>query len=114
MGFFKRLFGLEDEAQKPSGAKFISDDRKSEEGTVQMEIARPRQKYIIRSKGQYRIFDSKEEMDAESRAKVENFEKMEKLSASYTVIDEGRKTSYSSFEDIPQEIKDAVKSSIRE
>lgn len=108
MGLFRRIvYYITGGAkkQKPSGsAKFIGFDTSKIAKTLTLSM-KPAQHYIIRKDGKYFIYDSLDEMDAETKAEIATLEDH----APFNVFIEGERKTYDNFEDIPEEIRDTLK-----
>ena len=108
MGLFRRIIyfvtgGVK--KQKPSGsAKFIGFDTSKIAKTMIISM-KPAQHYIIRKDGKYFIYDSLDEMDAETREEMARLEN----NAPFNVFIEGERKTYNKFDDIPEEIRNTLK-----
>lgn len=111
MGFFAKILGKSVKKYKPvsGNVKILDNDKYSDiVHTVQIVVTPPTQRYIVKIDGKYDIYNSIEEMDPELRKEIESLEHFNTMSSSYTVIINGERQSYSKFEDIPEEIRNAV------
>jgi len=66
------------------------------------------QHYIIKSEGKYFIYDSLDEMDDDLRNQIESYEKIDEMQSKYTVFIDGKRTIYTHFNDIPNDIREAI------
>ena len=106
MGLFRRIiyFVTGGAKKRKPVSKFIGFDTSKIAKTMTMSMT-PAQHYIIRKDGKYFIYDSLDEMDAETKAEIEELEDH----APFNVFIEGERKTYSNFEDIPEEIRNALK-----
>ena len=106
MGLFRRIIYFVTgcaKKQKPV-PKFIDFDTSKIAKTLTISMM-PAQHYIIRKGGKYFIYDSLDDMDAETKAEIEELE----CNAPFNVFIEGERKTYNSFENIPEEIRNALK-----
>jgi len=91
-----------------SRVKFIDEYGGESEHTMPIVVTPPKQQYIIKSDGEYYVYNSKDEMNEELRAEIERIERIDKISSSYTIIMDGKRHVFSSFDEIPADIRDAI------
>ncbi len=112
MGLLSWIFGKKEKKYEPVGSDvtFLEENGKAEEidHTLRIDISPPSQQYIIKKNGEYLVFESKDEMDEETRDEVEELENINKVTSSYTVIINGERKTYSDFSEIPEEARKAV------
>jgi len=68
----------------------------------------PKEHYIIKHNGEYKIFDSKDDMPPEIRDSIEKLEGIESMSSTYNVIVDGQRMSFKSYSEVPEHIKKAI------
>jgi hypothetical protein len=94
-----------------SQVKFIDQYNGETEHTMPIVVTPPKQQYIIKNDGQYFVYNSKEEMEPELRDEISRIENIDKFSSSYTIVMDGKRQVYSSFEEIPEDIQAAIRES---
>ena len=111
MNFLKKLFGGADKTKNDqTPARFL--DQLDDKITHTMPITKPppKEHYIIKHKGEYMIFDSKEDMPEELKAGIEEIETVENISSIYNVIIDGKRYRFNNYHDMPEEIKKVLES----
>ncbi len=111
MGFWADLFGMKKTEGKISteGVKFLGEEKGSKVAhTLPIAVTPPQQHYIIKSEGKYLIYDSLAEMDDELKSQISSLEKIDEMKSIYTVFIDGKRTIYTHFNDIPDDIREAI------
>ncbi len=111
MGFLDMLFGKKkkEDQTSPSAVRFLDDEKGGKTvQTLPISVTPPKQHYIIRSEGNYFIYDSLSEMDVDLRKQIESLEKIDEMKSTYTVFIDGKRTIYTHFNDIPNDIREAI------
>ncbi|MBN1863865.1 MAG: hypothetical protein JW808_03080 [Victivallales bacterium] len=107
---FKNILGKEKKEFKPPAVKFLdSDDPTGVTHTMPISIRPPSQKYVIKHKDEYIVFNSLDEMPAELREEIKHLDDVPEFTHSYSVIIDGQRQTFSSIEEIPEEIREAIK-----
>jgi len=106
MGLFRRIiyFVTGGAKKQKLGARFIGFDTSKIAQTMPISMT-PAQHYIIKRGGEYFIYDSLDEMNAETKAEIEELED----NAPFNVFIEGERKTYNNFNDIPEEIRNTLK-----
>ena len=117
MGFFSKLFGLSSdkkssngkEEQMPVPTVVVEDDEHHTQDTIRVPIMKQKQRYVVKTEGQYRVYSRKEDMPEEIRKEVDEMEYIaDNASTCYTVYVDGKRMNYKSLDDVPSEIRNAV------
>ncbi len=123
MGFFSKLLGIPSEKEKkhspsccrdsvhpaPTAISVADDDEAHTQDTIKVPIMKPKQRYVLKIDGQYRIYSRKEDMPEEIRKEVDEMEYIaDNASTYYTVYVEGKRVNYRSLEEVPPEIRNAI------
>jgi hypothetical protein len=79
------------------------------ERTMQIDIRTlSKQRYIVKTNGEYSVFDSKDDMPDEFREGVELMEHSDSAETSYIVLVHGERQTYSSYDEMPEDIRTAI------
>ena len=107
--FFKSLFGKEEQkTYEPPDVKFIDDVTSNVTHTIPITVEVPKHQIIIRKDDHYYLFESEEDIPAELKDEISHIEELS-TDNSYSVIVDGQRQVYSKYEEIPEEIRDAIK-----
>jgi len=106
--WFNKLMGRPPKRYESPQVRVLEEYDGKLEHTMPIVVTPPRQQYIIKSEGQYFVYNSKQEMDEELRQEIERLEHIDKISSSYTVIINGKRQVYETFEEIPEEIRSLI------
>ena len=108
MSIFKKLFGQEKEKPKYKApdVTFLEDDASSVTHTIPISVTPSKHKIIIKEGDEVMVFDSIEQVPEEMRETLEHLGDDE-ISAhqSYSVIINGKRETYSTIDDLPEEIR---------
>ncbi len=94
-----------------SRVKFLDEYGGETEHTMPIVVTPPKQQYIIKTDGQYYVYNSKDEMSEELRTEIARIENIDKISSSYTIIMDGKRHVFGSFDEIPADIQAAIRAS---
>jgi len=109
VSFISRLFGLDKGEKKDiQQVRFLGETEDKVTHTVPISKEIPKEHYIIKHNGEYLIFDSKEEMPEELRKGIDEIESLNSISSVYNVIVDGQRRRYSSYAEIPEDIRKVV------
>ncbi len=113
--FFKSLFGKEEDhkAYKSPEVTFLGDNASGVTHTIPISVAPLPQQIIIKNDDDYLVFDSKEDIPPELLVELEHLDDLGTVD-SYSVIIDGERQIYTSYEDIPEEVRSAMKDMIKE
>ncbi len=106
MGLLKKImyFLSGSKKQEKPKVKFIDFDTGDIMRTMQISM-KPAQHYIMKTGGEYYIYDSIEQMDEKAR---KTFQELES-DAPFTVYIEGEGKTYNSIDEIPEKIRNALR-----
>jgi hypothetical protein len=106
------LFKKEEKKKKfeSPNVKFMEDDDPTGvTHTIPISVEAPIQQYIIKHHDEYLVFNALDEMPPELRAELQHLDKISDFSHTYSVIVDGERKTYSSLEDMPEDIRNAVR-----
>lgn len=106
--FDKIIPSLKKKEYKHPKVTFIPDTDPEFTHTMPIKTNHPTQHYIIKTGGEYHIYDSLDEIEPEFRATIENFNDNDKT-APFTIFVDGERKTYSNASQLPQNIRDALK-----
>jgi len=110
---FKSIFGKEDKTYESPDVTFLGDDATGVTHTIPITVTAPPQQIIIKNEDEYLVFDSKEEIPPELLEELQHLDDLG-TTDSYSVIVDGQRQIYTSYEDIPEEVRAAMKDMIKE
>ena len=103
---FKSLFGSKKKYESPD-VTFIDEDTKGVTHTIPITVTTPTQQIIIKNNDEYLIFRSKDDIPAELMEEIEHLDDLGTVDT-YSVIVDGERKIYSSYADIPEEVRAAI------
>lgn len=106
MGLLNRvlfLLGFK-KKQIPQNVRIIAEDDEDMMRTMQFDL-RPAQHYVIKSGGQYFIYDSLEQVPEDMRDKVQGLDSDE---GGFTVFVDGERKTYKKIQEVPKPIREAL------
>ena len=111
----KSIFGKEGSEKKYESPEvtFLGDDATGVTHTIPITVSTPPQQIIIKNGEEYLVFNSKEEIPPELLEELKHLDDLGTVD-SYSVIVDGQKQIYTSYEDIPEEVRNAMKDMIKE
>ena len=106
----KNLLGQEKKkTYTPPDVTFIEDDGPSGvTHTMPISVEAPSQHIIIKHEGEILVFKNMDEMPPELREELRHLDEEQKFTHSYSVIIDGERHNYSSLEEMPEEIRQAI------
>ncbi len=104
--FFTSLFGKKKKYVCPD-VTFIEDDSRNITHTIPIVVSAPHQQIIIKNNDEYLVYRSKDDIPPELLDEIEHLDDLGTVD-SYSVIVDGQRQIYSSYEDIPEEIRKAI------
>ena len=109
---FKSIFEKPKTYESPD-VTFIEDDASGVTHTIPITVTPPTQQIIIKNDDEYLVFNSKKDIPSELLKEIEHLDDFETMN-SYSVIVDGQKQIYTSYEDIPEEVRNAMKDVVKE
>ena len=112
----KSIFGADEEKPKEYSSPdvtFLEDDATGVTHTIPIKIQTPPQQIIIKNGDEYLVFNSKDEIPEEMLAELQHLDDLGTVDT-YSVIIDGKRELYSSFEDIPEEVRSSMKDMMQE
>ena len=112
---FKSIFGKEKDKKTYESPEvtFLGDDTTGVTHTIPITVTAPPQQIIIKNGDEYLVFNSKEEIPPELLQELEHLDDIGTVD-SYSVIVDGHRQVYTSYEDIPEEVRNSMKDMIKE
>ena len=110
--FFKSMFGKPEQYESPD-VTFLEDDASGVTHTIPITVSSPPQQIIIKSEDEYLVFNSKDDIPPDLLKEIEHLDDLGTVD-SYSVIVDGQRQIYTSYEDIPHEVRKAMKDIIKE
>ena len=104
--FFKSLFGKSKKFESPD-VTFLEETTSGVTHTIPIEVKTPPQQIIIKSNDEYLVFNSKEEIPGDILEELKHLDDLGTVDT-YSVIVDGQRQIYTSYEDIPEEVRKAV------
>lgn len=118
MGFFSKLFGISSGSKSPTCASdtlapkatvAIEQEETPAQETIKVPIMKPKQRYVLKIDGEYRVYSRKEDMPEQIRKEVDEMEFIaDNASTNYTVYVDGKRINYKNLDDVPPEIKKVI------
>ncbi len=106
----KNIMGKEKkEVNTPAVKFFVDDDPTGMTHTMPISVKIPSQQYVIKHNDEYLVFSSLEDMPADLRKEIEHLDDIPDFTHTYSVIIDGQRQTYTSLEEIPEEIREAIK-----
>ena len=107
---FKSVFGKEEDSKKYTSPEvtFLEDDTTGVTHTIPITVSTPPQQIIIKTEEEYLVFNSKDEIPPELLADLDHLDDLGTVDT-YSVIVDGQRQIYTSFEDIPEEVRNSMK-----
>ena len=109
---FKSMFG-DTESYTAPDVTFIEDDTSGVTHTIPISVAPPPQHIIVKNDEEILVFNSKDEIPPEMLEELKHLDDLG-TTDSYSVIVDGQRQLYTSYEDIPEEVRKAMKDMVKE
>lgn len=108
MSIFSKLFGKEKKTEyKAPDVEFLEDDQSAVTHTIPIAVTPTKQKIVIKEGEEVMIFDSINDVPEEMREPLAHLGE-DGSHQSYSVIVNGKRTTYDSLEEIPEEIRKSI------
>jgi len=108
MGLFSWLFGKKKKVYRAPSARFLEGENFEADKTIKIPIIKPKQRYVLKIDGEYRVYARKADMPPELRAEIDEIERARGGSSSFNVFVDGRREHYDNAQDLPREIRDII------
>jgi hypothetical protein len=108
----KSVFGKPEKYKSPD-VTFLEDNASGVTHTIPITISSPPQQIIIKNGDEYLVFNSKDDIPPDLLKEIEHLDDLGTVD-SYSVIVDGQRQIYTSYEDIPHEVRKAMKDIIKE
>ena len=109
---FKSIFG-KPKAYTAPDVTFMEDDTSGVTHTIPISVAPPPQHIIVKNDEEFLVFNSKDEIPPEMLEELKHLDDLG-TTDSYSVIVDGQRQLYTSYEDIPAEVRQAMKDMVKE
>jgi len=110
--FVKSIFGKPKKYESPD-VTFLEDNASGVTHTIPITVSSPPQQIIIKNDDEYLVFNSKDDIPPELLEEIKHLDDLGTVD-SYSVIVDGQRQLYTSYEDIPEEVRKAMKDMIKE
>ena len=106
--FFKSIFGTKPKKYESPDVTFIEDDTTGVTHTIPITVSAPAQQIIIKNNYEYLVYRSKDDIPKELLDEIDHLYDLGTVD-SYSVIVDGQRQIFNNYEDIPEEVRKAIK-----
>ena len=103
---FKSLFG-KPKKYEPPDVTFLEDTTSGVTHTIPITVNTPTQQIIIKNDDEYLVFDSKDAIPDDILEELQHLDDLGTVDT-FSVIVDGNRQIYTSYEDIPEEVRKAL------
>lgn len=106
----RSLMGKEEKKTfTPPDVKFMEDeDPTGVTHTMPIAVESPTTQIIIKHEGQILVYKNMDEMPPDLREELQHLDEAEDFTHSYSVIVDGERQNYAEFNDMPEDIRQAI------
>lgn len=106
----KNLMGKKEKKSfTPPDVKFMEDeDPTGVTHTIPIAVESPTTQIIIKHEGQILVYKSMDDMPPELREEIQHLDETYDFTHSYSLIVDGERKNYSSLEEMPEDIRQAI------
>ena len=106
--FFKSIFGNKPKKFESPDVTFIEEEEKGVTHTIPITVTPTAQQIIIKNNDEYLVFRSKDDIPPELLEEIEHLDDLGTVD-SYSVIVDGQRQIFNNYDDIPEEVRKAIR-----